>query len=224
MIHIYNIDTDISLVDKKVTVDRKQIYQFIKPKLENFVKELIVPTNAYDDIRDIKLNANLKVSFKIVVDENSDDHIAARMYDFKKNVPSKSQVLKQLYLFRDNVMEEMYIGGKFIGYLSMKNIKVSQPVKKVAKKGAKKGLSVNQLRQYLKAKGCKGYSKMNKKELTQYLKTCRKSMTVNELRAEARLLLPKCRGFSKLNKKDLIRYLDEHCRLTDLEEVAWMYE
>ena len=39
-----------------------------------------------------------------------------------------------------------------------------------------------------------GYSKLTKKELIQFLKSCRKEMTVKELKAEARWL--KCKGYS----------------------------
>ena len=71
--------------------------------------------------------------------------------------------------------------------------------------------TVKELRQEAKRKGCRGYSKLTKKELIQFLKSCRKEMTVKELKAEARRL--KCKGYSKYTKKaDLQQFLNDVCK------------
>ena len=71
--------------------------------------------------------------------------------------------------------------------------------------------TVKELRQEAKRKGCRGYSKLTKKELFKFLQSCRKEMTVTvkELRQEAKR--KGCRGYSKLTKKELVQFL-QLCR------------
>ena len=232
MTHIYKVSSKIyqspfyEASGKKVgKVPNKQIYEFLNPKINDFVKDLTSGQGVYDKVTDIKLNAkSLQLSFNLVVREDS-KFKTARLYDFKTDVPSGNQVLNDLNDYKDEVQEEMYLNGKFKGFLTAQNIKVVKKKTSKAKPKKKSTLSVTKLKLYLKNKGCKGYSRMNKKELIKYLKECHKDMTVKELRAEAKLFLPKCRGYSKLNKRDLIRYLNEHCKVVDndMSDINWMY-